>query len=283
MKNDSLIILAGGASSRMKRSLATSNLDIETLNIATETHKSLIPLGKNQKPLLYYLIKNAIAAEITTIYLITSPKNIAFKEFVLRFLKEESDNEINFKYAIQYVPPDRNKPLGTADALKQCIDQYPKILQERFTVCNGDNLYSIEAFNDLKKDRKVPNALISYSSKELGFSEERIAKFALMHIDKDDFLKGIIEKPKPEVIEVYRNIDGSLRVSMNIFNFYGESVYPYLKNCLLNPLRNEKELPQAVRKMIEENAKSVVCYPRSETIPDLTDANDIKRFENYKY
>ena len=50
-----LIIMAAGASSRMKRSLETSELTPETKKIASSAHKSLIPLGFKQKPLLFHL------------------------------------------------------------------------------------------------------------------------------------------------------------------------------------------------------------------------------------
>ncbi len=278
MKNESLVIMAGGASSRMKRSLASSGLDNRTLAIAKNLHKTLIPLGEAQKPLLFYLLKNAISAEIKRVYVITSPENGAFKEFAKEFFKEEAHINISLHFAVQYVPEDRAKPLGTADALQQCIDQYPELLKERFTVCNGDNLYSTDALIDLKKERTAPNALISYSSAGLNFSDERIAKFALMDIDENGFLKGIFEKPNPEEVDGYRDAEGILRVSMNIFSFSGDVVYPYLENCLLDPVRDEKELPQAVRKMAGEIDGGIYCYPRSEAIPDLTDANDIKRF-----
>lgn len=55
-----LLIMAGGASSRMKRSLENSKLSDATKSIAGSSHKSLIPLGKGKKPLLYYLIQNAV-------------------------------------------------------------------------------------------------------------------------------------------------------------------------------------------------------------------------------
>ena len=278
VKNESLVIMAGGASSRMKRSLASSALDDKTITIAKKLHKTLIPLGETQRPLLFYLLKNAIAAKIKHVYLITSPDNNAFKEFVKNFNKNENHGSVSINFAIQYVPKEREKPLGTADALKQCIDQYPKLLEERFTVCNGDNLYSTNALNDLKKDRIAPNALISYSSAGLNFSDERISKFALMDIDSNGFLKAIIEKPKFGELALYRENKGILHVSMNIFNFCGNVIYPYLENCLLDPIRNEKELPQAVRKMISEIGNCMLCYPRSEHIPDLTDADDILPF-----
>jgi len=282
MKNDILVIMAGGASSRMKRSLASSGLDDNTLTIAKSLHKTLIPLGDAQKPLLFYLLKNAILAKIKKVYVITSPENDAFKEFARVFLEEEAHKSISLDFAVQHVPENRVKPLGTADALQQCIEQYPELLEKRFTVCNGDNLYTTGALVDLKKDRTAPNALISYSSKGLNFSDERIAKFALIDIDEIGFLKGIVEKPKAEEVDKYRDADGNLRVSMNIFNFSGNVIYPYLQNCLLHPIRNEKELPEAVKSMVRNNKQSVYCYPRSENIPDLTDANDIKRFIDLK-
>lgn len=278
MKNDSLVIMAGGASSRMKESLAYSGLDVNTLTLAKNVHKSLIPLGEAQKPLLFYLLKNAILAKIKKVYVITSPKNEAFKEFATAFFKEETPKGVSLNFAVQHVPENRVKPLGTADALQQCIDQYPELLKERFTVCNGDNLYSAGAFEDLKKNRTAPNALISYNSVGLNFSEDRIAKFALMEIDNNGFLRGIIEKPKIEEVDNYRDADGNLRVSMNIFSFSGNVIYPYLKNCLLDPVRDEKELPEAVCKMASELDGGIYCYPRFESIPDLTDANDIKKF-----
>ena len=43
MKN--VIIMAGGASSRMKRSLSKSHLSEDEKNLAEKVHKSLIPLA----------------------------------------------------------------------------------------------------------------------------------------------------------------------------------------------------------------------------------------------
>ena len=55
-ENNSLLIMAGGASSRMKSSLKNSSLRPEIKKQAEAVHKSLIHLGSNQRPLLYYLI-----------------------------------------------------------------------------------------------------------------------------------------------------------------------------------------------------------------------------------
>ncbi|MEM8845527.1 MAG: sugar phosphate nucleotidyltransferase [Bacteroidota bacterium] len=279
MVNESLVIMVGGASSRMKKSLATANLDEKTKNIAQKLHKSLIPLGTSRKPLLFYLIKNAAEAGYAQVYLITSKQNEGFKDEVGYKDRDNQYQGISVHFAIQHIPEGREKPLGTADALEQCLNQYPELKNTSFTVCNGDNLYSMGALEDLRRIRAIPNALISYSGSGLQFSDERLAKFAVMDISSDGFLKGIIEKPDISTLDAYRDGSEELRVSMNIFSFLGSEIFPYLENCPIHPIRNEKELPEAVRNLVLDHPKSVLCYPRSEYIPDLTNADDIGRFE----
>ncbi len=275
MENTSLIIMVGGASSRMKRSLKAREDQKGIMDHIP--HKSLIPVGKNGRPFLYYLVQNAVEAGYTKLYLITSPENQAFQSLI--------DNKdlpagLEVFLAVQNVPEGRTKPLGTADALQQCLDQYPELKQTTFTVCNGDNLYSVGALKDLKQDRTAPHALISYGSSGFDYTEERIAKFAVMNISSDGFLKEIIEKPNMEDVPKYKDKSGELRVSMNIFSFSGEAIYPYLKDCPIDPVRDEKELPKAVAVLVGKQPQSVLCIPRSEHIPDLTDANDIQLFKN---
>ncbi len=275
MENNSLVIMVGGASSRMKRSLLSDRENKGAMDHIP--HKSLIPVGKSGKPFLFYLVRNAKEAGYQNLYLITSPGNGAFNDLV--------DNGglpsgLQVSMAIQQVPDDREKPLGTADALQQCLDQYPVLKTSTFTVCNGDNLYSVGALQDLRSERKAVNALISYASSGFEFTDERISKFAVMDISEDGFLKKIVEKPALQDIPSYIDKTGELRVSMNIFSFYGEDIYPYLQNCPLDPVRDEKELPKAVGNLVMDDPKSMLCIPRLEHIPDLTDANDIQLFKN---
>ena len=275
MENNSLIIMVGGASSRMKRSL---DADSEHRGVMDNIpHKSLIPVGKNGRPFLYYLVRNAVDAGYQYLYLITSPGTEAFQNLVN---KGGLPQEMNIKIAVQYVPEGHEKPLGTADALQQCLDQYPELKKTTFTVCNGDNLYSVGALNELRGERKAPHALISYASSGFEFDEERIAKFALMDISEEGFLRQIVEKPDLKDVPKYVDTLGELRVSMNIFSFYGQEIYPYLENCPIDPVRNEKELPKAVGNLVREQPQAMLCIPRSEHIPDLTDANDIALFKN---
>ena len=103
----SLLIMVGGASSRMKRSLKDSSITEELKKQAQAVHKSLIPLGVNQHPLLYYLINNAVAVGYTNIYLITSPENKAFHDQLAYWKQRQIFNDVNIRFALQHVPSDK--------------------------------------------------------------------------------------------------------------------------------------------------------------------------------
>ncbi len=275
----SLLIMAGGASSRMKRSLSQSNLTQDEKNLAGKVHKSLIPLGKEKKPLLFYLISNAVAVGVTDIYLITSSENEPFQKLVGTSKINNSFAGAKVHFAIQYLKKGHIKPLGTADAVEQTLVQYPELIEQTFIICNGDNLYSKAAFKNLLKPRKVTNALISYARSGLRFKDERIEKFAVMDVDSLGYLKKIIEKPDPKTVEKYRDTTGEIRVSMNIFSFSGKQLNTYLKNCPIHPERNEKELPEAIRLLNIKEPNQIMCFGMKEHILDLTSAEDIGSFD----
>ena len=275
-----LIIMAGGASSRMKRSLETSELTPETKKIARSAHKSLIPLGSKQKPLLFHLIQNAVNAGFKEVYLITSTENEAFKECVGSASKNNLFAGALVHYAIQYLLQGRNKPLGTADAVQQAMEQHPELKNEFFSICNADNLYSVHAFALLLAPRDTPHALISYNRSSLNYSSARMSSFAIIDISEEGLLENIIEKPDPETLKNYEDTSDYIGVSMNIFSFKGALLFPYLKNCPIHLERNEKELPEAVRMMIKESKNRTRCFKVSEHLPDLTSAEDLKNFSN---
>ncbi|NKI33366.1 sugar phosphate nucleotidyltransferase [Croceivirga thetidis] len=279
--NNSLVIMAGGASSRMKRSLEGANLDADVIYAAQNWHKSLIPIDDHKRPLLFYLLRNAVNARIQKVYIITSAENQPFYKFLDSHGSEELLTKLQIEIAIQKVPEDRDKPLGTADAVQQCMDQYPELKQQYFTVCNGDNLYSSNVMGKLRMERTAPHAIMAYSGSGLGFDDERLSKFAVMDIDPNGNLLQIIEKPDVTELNQFRDEHGELAISMNIFNFSGEHIYSFLMNCPLHSIRNEKELPDAVRMAVRENPSAFSCIPVSELLPDLTTSDDIKKMNLY--
>ena len=277
---NNLIIMAGGMSSRMKKSTGNSQLSIEQKKLVQKVHKSLIPLGPKKRPLLFYLITNAVAAGYRNIYLITSPENIAFKKIVGRSETNNSYAGAKVHFAIQHLKKGYKKPLGTADAVQQAMEQYPILKEQTFTICNGDNLYSMGALKDLLKPRKKMNALIAYARSSLKFENDRISKFAVMDISKSGFLKEIIEKPDPKTVKMYKDMTGEIRISMNIFSFYGKKLFPFLVACPIHNERKEKELPEAIRLLNKKEPNQIICFNRSEHLLDLTSAEDIASFKN---
>tara|TARA_B100000809_G_scaffold226875_1_gene238809 strand:- start:724 stop:1578 length:855 start_codon:yes stop_codon:yes gene_type:complete len=275
-----LVILAGGASSRMKKSLGTENLSEKEVVNANTRSKALLGFGKNNRPILDFLLLNAEKAGYKNVVIIINEKGALFKAYYGKKPKNNYFNGLSISYATQYVTKDRSKPFGTADALFQALVQFPELQNEAFTVCNSDNLYSVEALQALLTC-KDPNAFINYDRDGLIFPMEKIERFALTLINENSHLEAIIEKPSKEKVNDYKGAEGKFRVSMNIFKFTGTEIYSFLKNCPIDPTRNEKELPTAILHMIKETASYMKGIPFNEHVPDLTSKEDITIMKDY--
>lgn len=277
--NTNLVILAAGASSRMKTSLAV-NLSEEKVHEANTTSKGLIGVGKENRPLLDHLLMNAKQAGYRTIYMVVGESASAFKANFGELPAGNRYKGLTINYATQYTPAGRSKPFGTADALFQALEQYPALRLESFTVCNSDNLYSVAALEALLNTTEN-NALIAYDRAGLNFNHQHIANFAILRLDANNILLDIIEKPSKAELENYKDNNGSLRVSMNIFKFNGTDVLPFLKHCPVHPVRNEKELPTAVLNLSLSHGKQIKGIPFNEHVPDLTSKEDIQKLTDY--
>jgi len=278
--NKNLVILAGGASSRMKKSMASNNLSEEEIKNANTNSKALLTFGKNNRPILDFLLFNVEKAGYTNVVIIISEDGDRFKDFYGKETRNNKYNTLTISYAIQYIPKDRIKPFGTADAVYQAMEQFPMLQKEAFTVCNSDNLYSVKALQSLA-ETSAPNAFISYDREGLNFPMEKIERFALTLLDANSYISDIIEKPTSDMVAGYTDASGKLRVSMNIFKFTGEQLFPFLKNCPVNPIRNEKELPTAILNMCSDGSYYMKGIPFYEHVPDLTTKEDIAIMKSY--
>ncbi|MEP1490184.1 MAG: sugar phosphate nucleotidyltransferase [Algibacter sp.] len=275
-----LVILAGGASSRMKKQAISSSLTEEEIEQANKRSKGLIGVGPNGRPLLDYLLYNAKEAGYKNVYIIISENGSLFQEFYGQNKKDNDFKGLNISFAIQYIPENRVKPFGTADALFQAVEQYPELNSELYTVCNSDNLYSTKALKHLRTIESS-NAFISYDRDDLEFPIERISRFAIAKLDNKNNLIDIIEKPEAEQVENSKDAEGKVRVSMNAFKFNGKALYQYLKDCPVHPERDEKELPTVLLNMIKGSSETALGIPFSEHVPDLTAKEDIAAVKEY--
>ena len=270
---DTVIILAGGASSRMKNSIDT-NLSAEKSAQANLRSKALIEIAG--RPFLSYLLNNIRKAGFKNIFIVTGLNSELFRS---TYVKNKEFSKLNINFATQYIPKDRVKPFGTADAVYQTLVQYPDLKNKQFCVCNSDNLYSTEVFQLLKKSNH-DQALIAYDSDKLLYPKERISRFAVMKFFENYQLIEIIEKPDQKKIPDYLDKEKKIRISMNIFLFNGKIFFKYLEHCPIHPARGEKELPSAIMNMIADNHK-IFGITVGENVPDLTSKEDISKLEDY--
>lgn len=275
-----IIILAGGASSRMKNSMFSKNLSEKELKNANTRSKALLEFGNAKRPILDFLLRNAEKAGYKKVVIVIGEQGALFKEYYGNQLKDNSFRGLSISYAIQYIPAGRDKPMGTADALFQALEQYPILKTKSFTVCNSDNLYSVAALQALLTCKDA-NAFINYDRDALLFPMEKIERFALTLVDENFHLETIVEKPSKNEVSNYKDVKGRYRVSMNVFKFTGTEIYSFLKNCPIDPKRNEKELPTAILNMINESKSYLRGISFAEHVPDLTSKEDIAIMKDY--
>lgn len=270
MINDSLIILAAGLSSRMKKSVSSKNLSKRSIEQANSRDKGLIVIDKNGRPLIHYLLINAKSAGFKVIYLVIGQNSDSFKSY----FDENKYDGLDIEFAVQYLEKNKLKPSGTADALFQAITQFPILKSSNFCVCNSDNLYSAKALRSIRST-SFSNAFISYDKSFLNFSSAKVSSFSILKLNKNGYLVNILEKPTTKDFDLFKDNGGKIRVSMNLFKFNGSVFYDYLKNCPFDVLRNEKELPTAVLNLAKDQPSSVYGIPFEEHVPDLTSKDDI--------
>ena len=276
-----LVILAGGISSRMRKSItASDDVDARFAEEAANKPKSMIGVGDGRRPFLDYLLLNARKVGYRDVVVVVGEGDDVIRKHYGTKERENDFYGLSISYAVQKIPEGRSKPMGTADALLQALLFREDWKGVKFTVCNSDNLYSVRALK-LMIDSPYPNALIDYDRSALEFSQERIEKFAVTLKDKKNFLLDILEKPSPADIVKARGKDGMIGVSTNIFRLDYDMILPCLEQVPENPTRKEKELPAAVIMMVNKHPKSCYAFPLREHVPDLTQMNDIAVVQKY--
>ena len=272
--HDTLIILAGGLSSRMKISKASLNLTKSEIEQANIRDKGIIEVGKKRRPFLDYLLYNAQHAGYKRIIIVTGEEQSLFRKF---YGPADSGNDfhgLDISYSIQRIPTGREKPLGTADALLRALETYPYLKETEFSVCNSDNVYSEKALKLVLK-ASSPNAFIAYATEALHLPANRISRSAVVKVNEAGYLTDILEKPDNTDLKKFRDSDGRIRVSLNLFKFSGDLIYAYLLNCPVNEIRGEKEIQTAITNMLSDFPETMISIPLAEPVPDLTAKDDI--------
>lgn len=276
-----IVILAGGVSSRMKKhSSHNETIDLSLLREASTKPKAMLSVGGGSRPFLDYLLYNISKAGYKNVVIVVGERDSSIHDYYEVKKGREHFKSLSISYAPQPIPAGRTKPLGTADALLRGLQSVPSWRGQSVTVCNSDNLYSITALQLMLGEDHL-NALVDYDRSSLQFPQDRIAQFAVIKKDQDGFLQDIIEKPAHQEIERAADKNGRVGVSMNVFRFSYDMILPYLETVPLHPQRHEKELPAAVKMMVNDHPRSVYTVPVSEHVIDLTSQGDIPTVKQY--
>ncbi len=272
-----LLILAGGMSSRMKKALdSDTSLDPKLIEQANTLPKCMIGVGKNGRPFMDYVLYNASKAGIKEVVLILNPKDTVTQTHYENLAASGNNWGLDIQFARQYFPENREKPLGTSDAIEQALAQFPSWQNSRFIACNGDNLYPTKAFQLLSEDSH-PNAMLDWDTD--GYTTERVRNCAIIKKDDEGYLIDLLEKPNDTEWEEIVNTMPRIGISWNIFAFTANELLPFLQKTPLHSVRNEKEIPVTVRLWANENPKSIYTISIDEVIPDLNSKNDIAEIQ----
>ncbi|MCO6473820.1 MAG: sugar phosphate nucleotidyltransferase [Melioribacteraceae bacterium] len=276
-----IMILAAGVSSRMKKPDNTITADEKLIHEADTISKSMIGVGKDNRPFMDYLLFNITEAGYREVLFIINEKD----EFIKKYYKLENENDkklgnLNLSFTVQSIPEGRSKPMGTADAVFQGMMSRPDWSGGKFTVCNSDNLYSVNTLKLLLNSDKK-NSMINYDLKGLRFTDDRHKKFAVISVSKNGYLRSIIEKPSEEEIEKLKEEMGYTGISMNIFKFDYDLMFPYFQNTPLTHGRDEKEIPTTINLMIKDHVDGMFTYKVCEHVPDMTSKKDLIETQKY--
>ena len=268
LTHNNLIVMAGGMSSRMKQ-----GNDINTISSAhskkiASLPKCMIPVGKEKKPFLNYLLSNVHKAGYTKVLVIVN----AIDTIIEPYCKSLSFPDTHISCYPQKTPPGRTKPMGTADAVLQGLLSRPDWQGKKVTVCNADNLYSPQALQTVK-NHEYPCGMIAFDNQALGLPEERISGYGIVKKDEKGFVKDLIEKPSISEIHIHHNSYSG--VNMNLYHFDYDLILPFLQACPVNETRSEKELTTAVKNMVLESPRSLYAISLSDPVLDLTFKTDI--------
>lgn len=270
-----IVILAGGASSRMKHSAQRADAKHTALaREAMQKPKAMISVGENGAPFLDYLLSNVEGAGYRDAVIVVGEGDTIIRGY---YESQRCFPNLRFSFVEQTVPPGKTKPLGAADALLTALELRADWAGGKFTVCNSDNLYSVNALR-LLLESPDENALIDYDRAALNFPSHKITQFAVLRKDADGFVTDILEKPGDKELANAADATGKIGVSMNIFRFTYLAIMPYLRSAPVHPVRQEKELPGAVRPMVLERSRCMKAIPLAEHVPDITTLEDVLAF-----
>jgi glucose-1-phosphate thymidylyltransferase len=203
--------------------------------------KPLIPV--HGRPFLDYVLSGLADAGVTRIALVVAPDHQQLREY---YERDALPSRVRVSFVVQ------NEPIGTADALL-AAESWTR--DEPFLVMNADNIYPTGPLTELAGLDEP--GLLAFDRDDLiasgNIPRDRIAAFALLTVDADGYLTGIVEKPAGGEMGGLSGSGTHARVSMNCWHFDAR----IFAACREVPrsVRGEFELPEAVGLAVRRGMK----------------------------
>lgn len=191
--------------------------------------KGMMPIAG--RPMLDYGLSALADAGIRDVGLIVAPDH----EIIARYYTAASPPvRVHLDFLVQ---PD---PLGTANALLAGEDWAG---DAPFLALNADNLYPAGVLRRLAAlgEPGLPSFARGQLVRSSNIPDERVQTFALLDVNAEGYLTGIVEKPPAEVMDA---AGATALVSMNCWRF-DYRIFSACRDVARSP-RGEFELPNAV-------------------------------------
>lgn len=262
-ETDKAVILAAGRGSRMQSDArCVGELSSEAGKLAGKGLKGLIPVAG--RPFMDYNIQRLVDVGIEHICFVVSPEAAEFIEYGER---------VSSKFGIRVDYARQDSPRGTADAV---LAGERAVGEDNFLLCNCDNLYPYSALEKLAGLPAGVSGVAGFERNELlrrsNIESERISSLAVLNMDREGNLEGIVEKPECPEAYKYR---GSLWINMNLYRFT-PAIFRFCRMIEPHPERGELELTEAVSCMLQTSEHPFRIIFASEAVLDMTERGDIR-------
>ena len=251
------VILARGLGTRMRAADEQTRLTPEQAAAADAGVKAMIAIDR---PFLDYVLTALADAGFTDVCLVVGPEHESIREY---YGRTATPRRLRVSFAIQ------ERPRGTADAV---VAAAGFVAADAFVVLNSDNYYPVDVLRQLRAQREP--ALPAFDREALlrggDISPDRIARYALLDVDDEGYLRRVVEKPDEAVA---RTFGPQAAVSMNVWLL----TPAIMEACRRVPpsSRGELELPTAVQWAITHLGLRVRAIPVRAAVLDLSHRADI--------
>lgn len=251
------VILARGLGTRMRKAADGAAIDTRQAAVADTGVKAMIPIGR---PFLDHVLTAVADAGVRDVCLVVAPGHDAIRRY---YTEDASPSRLRIAFAVQ------DEPLGTANAV-MAAEAFAG--SAHFLVLNSDNYYPADVLARLRTLGRPGLAGFDREAlvREGNIHADRVQKYAVLSLDRDGDLAGIIEKPDERA---WRRLGAHALISMNCWCF-GPAIFEAGRR-IPRSSRGEFELADAVTYAMTHLAERFTVVAVAAGVLDLSERTDI--------